>query len=53
MTNYKEIISDAIKRAAVSSPEKLRERKIGALTEYGSAWRIMSADATQTSCSVQ
>lgn len=33
MTNYKEIISDAMKRAAVSSPEKMRERKIGALTE--------------------
>ena len=28
MTNYKETISDAMKSVAVSSPEKLRERKI-------------------------
>lgn len=33
MTNYREIISDAIKNSAVSSPEKLRERKRCALTE--------------------
>ena len=33
MTNYREIISDAMKSAAVSSPEKLRERKRSALTE--------------------
>ncbi len=33
MTNYEETISDAMKSVAVSSPEKLRERKMGALTE--------------------
>lgn len=33
MTNYKGIISDAIKSAAVSRPEKLRECKRSALTE--------------------
>lgn len=33
MTNYKEIIADAMKSAAVSSPKKLRERKMSALTE--------------------
>lgn len=33
MTNYKEIISDAMKSEAVSSPEKLRERKMSALAE--------------------
>lgn len=33
MTNYKEIISDAMKSAAVSSPKNLRERKRSALAE--------------------
>ena len=33
MTNYKSIIADAMKSEAVSSPEKLRERKMSALAE--------------------
>lgn len=33
MTNYKSIIADAIKNSAASSQEKLRERKMSALTE--------------------
>ena len=33
MKDYREIISDAMKSAAFSSPEKLRERKMSALTE--------------------
>lgn len=33
MKDYREIISDAMNSAAVSSPEKLRKRKMCALTE--------------------